>query len=310
MIRRLKTLAKPAYYLLFRKHPNHFIGWARWSLLSPSKRAAWTSRFFTDAGFGQPLFRRCVRHYLVDRYGASGSDPQDTPADNLRYFWGGKAGADWHQAQMKEYAENREYWAEHRRPIYARLMSILERESYDYVVEIGCSNGHTIEDLSRLAKGRARFVGLDINREVIEANLRRYEGSDVEYAPTSVQDFIRTTKPESLLLVSVGVLEWFTQSELEGLLSCLTGEVPKAAIVLHEPFDPLAGPRSEQPWGSIWFHHNYPLLLDSAGFADLQCETSAHYHDSDVHILASGIWEGRRPDSGHPARTPEAERSR
>lgn len=91
------------------------------------------------------------------------------------------------------------------------------------ILDIGCGVGVLGIDL--LSKGCAKYIGLDISEIAVEEGRRRAEvaglSDKMEFICSRLQDIEEF--PNADITVALGLLDWITLSEVEGLIKKLKG---------------------------------------------------------------------------------------
>jgi SAM-dependent methyltransferase len=153
------------------------------------------------------------------------------------------------------------------------LAGLLERSGADFsrLVEIGCGDGRVLAYTAERLPTVTQAVGLDINAGVIER-------AAVEYASDPRLSFVNADarawlaanpQPGTVLLSNGGVLEYFSQRNVDQLFAAVALARP-AAVVLVEPAAPdhdLDSRADSYAFGREYsFSHNPRRRLADAGF--------------------------------------------
>ncbi len=114
------------------------------------------------------------------------------------------------------------------------LKESLKNNSED-ILEIGCGNGYTINTLTKMIK--AKFVGVDINKEMIKNATSRKNKNAI----FKVDDIVNTKIPKNSFDIIfterclINLLDWKTQKKaLENIFSILR---PKGRFIMLEAFE-------------------------------------------------------------------------
>ncbi|GHC40579.1 class I SAM-dependent methyltransferase [Roseibacillus persicicus] len=164
----------------------------------------------------------------------------------------------------------------HDQVIAVPLQAILTKQSPGphppELYEIGCGGGQVLDYLSEHLPQISRFYGVDLSSEQIAQNKKSFaENKQLSFVAADAMKWIpENAKPNSVLLSNGGVFEYFLESELHTLFTCLASLNGPTTIALVETFGAdhnLATERNSLVYGrELSFSHNYPELLKSAGY--------------------------------------------
>ena len=172
-----------------------------------------------------------------------------------------------------------------------RLEAELEQGSFHTVCEIGCGNGAVLAYLADRLPAVDRFIGLDLNAAQIARNqVQHAADTRLEFSACDAIDWItHHAGPNMAFYTYGGVFEYFTQSQLEGMLLTLAMHTP-TCIALVEPvsFDhDFEADSTSQPHGrELSYSHAYPALLAKAGFQGIWQAESADAKSRWMMLLA------------------------
>lgn len=151
--------------------------------------------------------------------------------------------------------------------IFKKFVSESELEN---VVEIGCGSGKILEHLSQTRGEFKRYVGLDINASQIKVNKNTFKDNPkFEFYSGDANTWIKENhSPKSVYLTFGGVLEYFTEKEIQDLFKTICS-TKDSALFVYEPlakeFDPKEN-RCSMVYGSeLSFSHAYTFLAESSG---------------------------------------------
>jgi hypothetical protein len=264
----MKATLKRAWFSVFADHPLTYPGRALVGLMPRRVLARYEADFFTGHQ-SESLVARMVRAELNRQYYAKSESEQRQI--NRERFWGGQAGAEWHERQRERFAASglSEDFLKFRRPLVHQLKELLALSPrYEMLCEIGTGNGLFLHYLSRELTGIRRFVGLDLNRDQMASNRQTYAGSGLEFVAGEVEEWLRANLNVPIIFVAVGTLECFTEGELVGLMKRIQAIGAGAALALCEPVNiDLRSTTASAPRGNTMYSHNYPHLLEASGFA-------------------------------------------
>jgi len=215
-----------------------------------------------------PTLKRAILYARLRRAQSRG----DAAAieDALAAFWIGESGDRFHD----HYAEERlNLFREHHAVVIDALAGVLEASNarFGRLVEIGCGDGKVLAYCAGRLPSITQAVGLDINAAVIaRISAERPAGGRLSFARAEARDWlIANPQPGTVVLSNGGVLEYFSQDNLDRMLQALACSAP-AAIVLVEPVAPnhdLQIQRESFAFGhENSFSHNHAHRLEKAGF--------------------------------------------
>lgn len=175
-----------------------------------------------------------------------------------------------------------------REDIYQSLSSLMQRNGYDTLIELGCGEGVVLDDLStKFGKDIGRFVGIDINKAQIETNQSVYASNPkLEFIAGDLTSVIASVKGSGKIFLTFGgVLEYLTERELLSLLEDIGAE-KNCALLLYEPitagFDPRTAQHSILYGSESSFSHPYHVFLKKTGF---QIESERLVESGDTNWL-------------------------
>ncbi|MGH6911790.1 MAG: class I SAM-dependent methyltransferase, partial [Phenylobacterium sp.] len=188
----------------------------------------------------------------------------------LAAFWIGDSGDRFHD----HYAEERfNLFRQHHAIVIDALADVIEASGarFSRLVEIGCGDGKVLAYCAGRLPSITQAVGLDINAAVIaRISAEQPAGGRLSFARAEARDWlVANPQPGTVVLSNGGVLEYFSQDNMDKLLQALA-QSPPAAIVLIEPVAPnhdLLSQADSFAFGrENSFSHNHARRLGEAGF--------------------------------------------
>lgn len=183
-------------------------------------------------------------------------------------FWAGRNALTFHSTH--EHRFHNEFLKAHY-VLVEELAKILNAENAPRILyEIGCGSGLVLDHLASRFPRLKELVGLDLCAEQITSNSERYSDPRITFVAADAAEWLRdNAEANSVVFTYGGVLEYFTQSNLEATLADLASKAP-SCIAIAEPialdFD-FETQFQSQPYGSeLSYSHNYPHLVSNAGF--------------------------------------------
>ncbi|MCB1231223.1 MAG: class I SAM-dependent methyltransferase, partial [Verrucomicrobiae bacterium] len=154
------------------------------------------------------------------------------------------------------------------------LESLSTRQEFDRIYEIGCGGGQVLAYLAERFPELQQFVGIDLGEDQMETNRNTYPDSKLEFHAADATEWIpRNASPGSIFLTNGGVLEYFLEEEVAALFRCIASRSSPAIFMLIETIGvdhDLAREENSFVYGrEMAFSHNYPHLLEEAGFSIL-----------------------------------------
>ena len=184
-------------------------------------------------------------------------------------FWRSKIDLDWYDNSSDRF--ERELLPE-LIPLVEKLKGILAPTNIETVCEIGTGDGRFLSYLREVLQQPIRYIGIDLSADRMDFNRKTYP--DTQFVSGDAFEWITSQSSDNTLYVTNGgVLEYFTQRALESLLSHIAREQSGGMLAFfHEPLVPdhdLAKHFSSRltSAGEYSFSHNYPHLIETAGFA-------------------------------------------
>ncbi|HEV7386893.1 MAG TPA: class I SAM-dependent methyltransferase [Phenylobacterium sp.] len=224
-----------------------------------------------------PKLKRAILYARLRRAHALG----DVAAmdDALSAFWKGGPGDKFHD----NFAEERfRVFREQHAVVIEALAGLLEASGarFSRLVEIGCGDGKALADCVERLPSITEAIGLDINAAVIaRASSEHPPGGRLSFAHADAREWLTANpQPGTVMLSNGGVLEYFSQDNVDRLFQALALARP-AAIVLVEPAAPdhdLQSQAESFAFGHEYsFSHNHRGRLTQAGF-DVVFEEETH----------------------------------
>lgn len=215
-----------------------------------------------------PGLKRAILHARLRRAQSRGEIAVIESA--LAAFWKGDSGDRFHD----NYAQERlNLFRERHSGVIDTFAGLFEHSGVHFsrLVEIGCGDGTVLAWCTERLPWIPEVTGLDINATVIERiSAEQPPGGRLSFVNAEARDWLMANpRPGTVMLSNGGVLEYFSQDNLDRLLQTLALS-PPAAIVLIEPVSPdhdLRGQSESFVFGrESSFSHNHRYRLNKAGF--------------------------------------------
>ena len=147
-------------------------------------------------------------------------------------------------------------------------------ESVRHIVEIGTCSGLLLQYLNQNLNGIESITGIDINETQIRENQKRYANTRLQFHHANgIEWVIENAKPGTMFVTNGGVLEYFTQRDVESLFEFAGSKAGPSIVYCSEPIADdvdLDHCGDSTPFGDeLSFSHNYPKLLTEARFTIL-----------------------------------------
>jgi SAM-dependent methyltransferase len=159
------------------------------------------------------------------------------------------------------------------------LDKITTETAVENVVEIGCGNGKLLAHIAQTRKDIVRHIGLDINEDQINANKVVFQDKpSFEFHACNASEWIaKNPLPKTVYITFGGVLEYFTEKELNQILEMISHN-PSIGLIIYEPLAKQTNPSEYQTsvnfGAELSFSHAYSFFIRRAGlkiiFEELQ----------------------------------------
>jgi SAM-dependent methyltransferase len=215
-----------------------------------------------------PRLKRAILYARLRRAHALGDVAAMEHA--LSAFWKGGPGDKFHD----NFADERfRVFREQHAVVIEALAGLLEASGvrFSRLVEIGCGDGKALAECVERLPSITEAIGLDINAAVIaRAASEHPPGGRLSFAHADAREWLTANpQPGTVMLSNGGVLEYFSQDNVDRLFQALALARP-AAIVLVEPAAPshdLESQAESFAFGHEYsFSHNHRRRLGQAGF--------------------------------------------
>ena len=276
----MRQLLKKVWYRFFRGQPLSYVGRILIHV-TPSDYVESCRRHLLSRDGPTGLLATIIRSEINRQYYAL--NDKEKRRWNRDIFWGAATGKKWHEAQTRDCNDPHSIFPESflyfRRPLVAQLSDFLAKnEQYQVLCEIGTGNGLFLKYLSSQYPSVERFIGFDLNKAQVEENMRFYgrqtdrqtelSHSRLEFIHSEITDWIaRNNCANGTIFVTCGTLEYFTQQELQDLLTLIRQKVSRAVFAICEPisFD-IEKEQVSKPRGNTAYSHNYPEIFRRCGW--------------------------------------------
>ncbi|MGV6831725.1 MAG: class I SAM-dependent methyltransferase [bacterium] len=162
-------------------------------------------------------------------------------------------------------------------PNYKYVFDLLEEQikkssgKFSKLIEIGTGNGSVLDFLSSKFNSIEKLIGIDLSENQIKSNNKKYKGNKrlTFIADDAIDWFNKQPKEDLIILTFRGVLEYFTEKQLNSFLKKLNdlGNVIFLAIEpIGENHNYDNNPNSKVYGVEGSFSHNYQKLFNDAGF--------------------------------------------
>ena len=214
------------------------------------------------------------------------------PTDLEKYhydFWQGERGHEYHSSTQGRFNN---IFLNHYAYLVDEIAALINTEpAYTTLCEIGSGSGQLLEHLAANLPQLNRFVGIDLSEETTAANQAKYDNPKMEFVAAGGREWIEQHgQPHWIYITHAGVLEYFSQENLEFLLSHIGETLTPAMFVAIEPVSvdhDLETELDSKPYGREFaFSHNYPHQFKKAGF---QLNHMNYSHENLGHYLYAFI---------------------
>ncbi len=190
-----------------------------------------------------------------------------------RFYWSSFIGRKWHKMQD-----------ENQFKLFAtRISENIKNDNFDMVIEIGCGAGDLISNLKKI-KNVKRFIGIDINKKQINANVKKYENvKNVDFVYADIEDYLIAEKiGGNIYFVTQNTLDYFKKERVKYLFELIHEKFKQVTIAVSTQ-KRLAGIEDSfirKEHSHTVYHHNYLLLLQEAGY-----QTKSVDFDKDLETI-------------------------
>lgn len=205
---------------------------------------------------------------LVQRHERAGT--LDRLAGLHDWLWAGEQALRFHEQAQARFQH---WWLARHSAIVAPLLDELRDRAgaYSVLCEIGCGSGLVLDDLSRRLPQLSRYIGIDLSEAQTRRNRERYvDRPQLQFESGDAAAWLQAhAQPGWIYFSNAGVLEYFTERRLRGLLGDAAARGP-AAFAIVEPLaadHDLERDTASRPYGAerSW-SHAYPQLFRDGGW--------------------------------------------
>lgn len=189
-------------------------------------------------------------------------------ADMHQQFWRGQSSSDYYAGTETRFEK---VFLPHFDHFLDLAATEMEKRNLTNLVEIGCGDGQLLRHMQQRIPAE-RIIGLDLSEDQIQENIKRDTELDLEYHSGDASQWIETESPSNTLYVTgLGVLEYFTQTQIVELFQSIATENSPACALFIEPIDANADlsafDSSYSAGEEHSFTHNYPKRLQETGWS-------------------------------------------
>ncbi|MDN3638484.1 class I SAM-dependent methyltransferase [Simiduia curdlanivorans] len=215
-----------------------------------------------------------IRFYLAH----SNKNKGDILEKSHKDFWRNEIDAEWYQ---KSEARFHDATLPPLAPHIAALNRLIKDTKTRTLCEIGTGDGMLLSHLKNTLASHLTFIGLDLSEQRMALNRNQF--SDINFLACDAFDWIsQRSEDHTVYITNGGVMEYFSQASLEALFKQIRTEQPHSIISLfHEPIAPDHDLNHDVEsrltlGGEFSYSHNYPKLLERAGFTIQHLEEESH----------------------------------
>ena len=224
--------------------------------------------FTLNMNKGRHIINHLIRFGLAQN--AISKKDYDKISNYHRSFWAGRGAKEFYENTRERFDD---VFLMYYTDVINELENLLEVKRYFHTLcEIGTGSGQVISYLAERLPGIERFIGIDLCKEQIDENKIVYGNTNLEFANHSALSWIEEYgKQNSVFLTNNGVLEYFTQRELEKMVGYISRNLSPSIFIAIEPLaidHDLERDYKSHPYGNEFsFSHNYPHIFSEAGFS-------------------------------------------
>jgi SAM-dependent methyltransferase len=222
-------------------------------------------RDIETTGKAKSFVERLAVAGLISRHRSAGS--LDRLAHLHANFWASTDAVSFHGLNEDRFNNN---FLKTHYVIVNALQSAVAAKGFDTLCEIGCGSGQVIEHLGQKLPSLKKLVGVDLSPAQIALNATRYSDPRLSFtAADGAAWVLEHAAPGLIVLTYGGVYEYFKEDTLRAMFAALRKRAP-TCVALVEPIDgayDLERETASRVLGAeLSFSHNYPRLLQEAGF--------------------------------------------
>lgn len=223
-------------------------------------------------GIGEGILEKIVRKHIDQEFSglADGSKAKVSAA-----YWVGPAGAGWIEEKRRRYSSGKmDFFIDNfKGPFESMVLSHLEKcKDIRTIVDIGTGCGQFCFGLAgKLPEGYG-ILGIDLNKDVIEANIREARESGlsekISFECGSLNEWILSQKETPpTLFASMAVFKFFPKEALINSLREIKRRYKTAAIAVCDEYAESNGDDGGSKYtGTTGFSHDYPRIFKEEGF--------------------------------------------
>lgn len=232
-----------------------------------------TARRIECGGEIKTRIDRLIMIGLVVRHKAAGTVDRISHAHSK--FWSSEDAVRWHDFADARF--ERSFLGPHHVAV-EELDKILATGHFDTLCEIGCGSGRVLNHVAKRSPHLKEIIGLDLSPDQIAKNRRHFGDPRMKFFAVDARQWVsQNVRPRRAFLTYGGVLEYFSDAELRGLLAQIARKRP-ACFALVEPLHPdqdLLKDFKPRVFGEeLQFSHNYPHVFAEAGSASSGSKSS------------------------------------
>ncbi len=195
------------------------------------------------------------------------SDMTDVMSHYHRNFWTGEKGTEFHRHVRDQvvtaYEDYFTYLADEINQLTTQFPQL------NTLVEIGAGGGSFLNRLMQDVNGIDTVIGNDLSPGTIAENREIFP--HIEWVDGDGKKWVEDNAQQNTIFVTFrGVLEYFTEYDLDSYFATISGEKAPAALILVEPVaidHNLDSQIHSRAYGTEYsFSHNYPHLVRKNGF--------------------------------------------
>ena len=201
------------------------------------------------------------------------NDRVDVLSHYHRNFWAGEKGTEFHRhvrdQVVSAYEDHFCYLADEINKLVA------QHPHFNTIVEIGAGGGSFLYRLMQDVHGVDNVIGNDLSSATTAENQQLYP--EIEWVAGDGKEWVEQNGIANTIYITFrGVLEYFTQSDLDSLFATISNDKSPSALIIVEPISldhDLASQPNSQAYGTEYsFSHNYPYLIEKNDFTIIRSD--------------------------------------
>ena len=265
----MRKLLKSLWFAVFPYHPLYYIGVIVPLFVPRTSKARIGDNLLSPSRSRFDKFVRLAARTAF--YGNFDRRPEEHKRAVTRQMWAGPSATAWHDHHRRDFM--RVHAADMAKTWEAIEKVRAARPGLRRVCELGCGHGQALRWIREQARGAdLALVGVDINAQTIETNRVLDEGCGITFESADFLEWTRTNETRGTIFLFRYTLTFLTETQIRELFTGIRSK-GTSAICLAEMLYRSPSAHSQGCACNTKHTHNYPLLLEQAGFTVVSEDT-------------------------------------